>query len=680
MATYGEGEPTDNAVGFMEFIKEEDVSFSQGDRLDNLKYVIFGLGNRTYEHYNAIGRDLDARLEALGAHRIGERGEGDDDKSMEEDYLAWKDGMFETLAKEAGFEEGGGGEVQDFNVTELEHPDDDKKVYKGELSARALLGTKGIHDAKNPFAAPVKVARELFSVSGERSCVHVEFDIEGSGISYQHGDHVAVWANNPDRDVERILGVLGLSEKRNTVIEVESLDPTLAKVPFPVPTTYEAVFRHYLDISAHASRQALNMLASYAPTDAAKAELEKIGSNKDYFNEKVASRCLKTAEVLQAVAGDDLQADPSKATVWNIPFDRIMSSIPRLGPRYYSISSSPKLHPKSIHVTAVVLRYKPKVAGGSTPDGYITGLATNYLSLVKQQLNEESEDPRFQTPKYDLKGPRGAYSKDGVIRTPIHVRRSNFRLPTSPKIPVIMIGPGTGVAPFRSFVQERVASAQKSKEKNGADALADWGNIYLFYTSRRRKEDFLYEEEWPKYGEELGAKFRLETSFSREDYKSDGSKKYVQDLLWEKRKELAEDILQRKGKSFLRASHGYSADDGIVCLRLRLRLWCHGHVARRRKDLCEALGRGKGRKRRGRQKGSQDAQGSEPLPAGRLELNVCPLPPFISAPHLLVHQYCRTGSGFSLATSFVLKCTLPSKDGLQYKESIKNRGQLGRVN
>ncbi|UZJ56446.1 hypothetical protein CBS101457_005766 [Exobasidium rhododendri] len=555
MATYGEGEPTDNAVGFMEFIGDEGVSFTNGDRLDTLKYVIFGLGNRTYEHYNSVARNLDSRLEALGAKRIGERGEGDDDKSMEEDYLSWKDGMFTALAKEGGFEEGGGGEVEDFKVTELSEHSDDSKVYRGELSARALLGTKGIHDAKNPYPATVKVAEELFSVSGERSCIHVEFDIEGSGISYQHGDHVAVWANNPESDVDRMLAVLGLLEKRDGIIDVESLDPTLAKVPFPVPTTYEAVFRHYLDISAHASRQAVGSLSKYAPTEEARKELEKIGSDKEYFTEKVSSRCLKTAEVLMLVAGDDLKGDPTKATKWDIPFDRILSSVNRLGPRYYSISSSPKLHPKTIHVTAVVLRYLPKEG-----DQHVHGLATNYLSLVKAQLNGEGPDPRFDSPKYSLEGPRGAYTKDNLIRTPIHVRRSNFRLPTSPKIPIIMIGPGTGVAPFRSFIQERVASAQKSKEKNGPDALADWGTIYLFYTSRKKDEDFLYAEEWPKYQAELGDKFKMITGFSREQYKPGGGKKYVQDYILEHKKELAEDILQRKAYVYVCGATDMSHD------------------------------------------------------------------------------------------------------------------------
>jgi NADPH-ferrihemoprotein reductase len=58
--------------------------------------------------------------------------------------------------------------------------------------------TKGIHDAKNPYASPVKVARELFQVGGDRNCDHVELDIEGSGITYQHGNHVGVWPLNPN--------------------------------------------------------------------------------------------------------------------------------------------------------------------------------------------------------------------------------------------------------------------------------------------------------------------------------------------------------------------------------------------------------------------------------------------------------------------------------------------------
>jgi len=131
MATYGEGEPTDNAVQLMQNLSDESFIFSKGERrLDGLKYVVFSLGNRTYEHYNVIGKYVDEHLSKMGAVRIGERGEGDDDKSMEEDYLEWKDGMWEEFVKVLGVEEGQGGDTADFAVSELNsHPAE--KVYLG---------------------------------------------------------------------------------------------------------------------------------------------------------------------------------------------------------------------------------------------------------------------------------------------------------------------------------------------------------------------------------------------------------------------------------------------------------------------------------------------------------------------------------------------------------------------
>lgn len=410
------------------------------------------LRGRRYEHYNIIGRKVDARLEKLGGVKVGERGEGDDDKSMEEDYLAWKDGMFVALAAAIGLEEGGVGETPDFVVTEVpQHPVD--KVFQGELSSRALLGTKGIHDAKNPFPAPVTAYRELFS-NGERNCIHLEFDITGSGITYQHGDHVAVWPSNPDVEVERILAVLGLAgaDKRFTPFQVVSLDPTLAKVPFPTPSTYDAVFRNYVDIAAVASRQTIAAVAKYAPTDAAREVLARLGSDKDAYHAEVVNGHLTLGEVLQIAAGNDITLAPTAAntTVWPIPFDHILSDVSRLQPRFYSISSSPKLYPTSIHVTAVVLKYESQ-ASASHPARWVFGLGTNYLLNLKRAAEQAPDatpagaaEPEHVTPPaYTLTGPRGLYRDDQHFKVPIHVRRSTFRLPTSPKIPVIMIGPGT---------------------------------------------------------------------------------------------------------------------------------------------------------------------------------------------------------------------------------------------
>lgn len=454
MATYGEGDPTDNAVQLIQNLADESFEFSKGSRsLDGLKYVLFGLGNKTYEHYNSVARSLDTTLTSLGAKRIGERGEGDDDRSMEEDYLEWKDGMWDAFAREMNVEEGQGGDSPDFAVTELGEfaPE---RVYQGELSARALTKTKGIHDAKNPYPAPVKDARELFSVSADRNCVHVELDIEGSGVSYQHGDHVGVWPTNAEMEVERLLYALGLYDKKDTVIGIESLDPALAKVPFPVPTTYGTVLRHYIDISAVAGRQILGALSKFAPNPDAEGILKMLNTDKDEYQRVIANGCLKVGEVLQLAAGNDLSAVPSvdNTTPWKIPFDIIVSSIPRLQPRFYSISSSPKLYPSAIHVTCVVLKYQ-SVDAKSVPARWVFGVGSNFLLNVKYAANREDSVMLSQTgsqqpanlicPQYAIEGPRGAYKQETIYKVPIHVRRSTFRLPTNPKSPVIMIGPGT---------------------------------------------------------------------------------------------------------------------------------------------------------------------------------------------------------------------------------------------
>jgi NADPH-ferrihemoprotein reductase len=433
VATYGEGESTDNAVAMMDFLKEDEPSFSNGGDLSNLNYVIFALGNSTYEQYCEVGKVIDARLSKFGATRVGERGEGDDDKSMEEDYLAWKDPMWEAVQTRMDWQEGEGGDSADFEVTELAaEVTDESKVFKGELSMRALTGTRGVYDAKNPYISPLVSSRELFD-DGDRNCIFAEFDITDSGLRYQTGDHVGLWPLNPECQVERALRMVGLLERKDQVIDVKSLDPALAKVPFPVPTTYDTVFRHYLDICATASRQNVGALAKFAPHDSARLTLERLGSDKAYYHSVVAERSLKLADVLEL-------ADDGANSTWAIPFDRIISSMPRLQPRYYSISSSPKLHPNSIHITAVVLKYKPHAE--STNHSY--GVGTNYLLNLKTAQAGGRGSREADAPVYSLQGPRGKYAReDGGVSAPIHVRRSTFRLPTSPKVPVVMIGPGT---------------------------------------------------------------------------------------------------------------------------------------------------------------------------------------------------------------------------------------------
>jgi len=510
LATYGEGEPTDNAVDFYEFITGEDVQFSEAKEpaLENLKFVAFGLGNNTYEHYNVMVRNVTKALEKLGATKIGDAGEGDDGAgTMEEDFLAWKEPMWTALAEKMGLEEREAVYEPVFGITNRDDlSKDSAEVYLGEPNKMHLEGTsKGPYNSHNPYIAPIVESREIFTVK-DRNCLHLEVDVSGSNLSYTTGDHIAVWPTNAGIEVERFLKVSGLSSKKDSVISVKALDPT-AKVPFPTPTTYDAIARYHMEICAPVSRQFLATLAPFAPNEAAKAEMTKLGSDKDYFHEKISKPHYNISRALLSVSPESWSA---------IPFSAFIEGIPKIQPRYYSISSSSLVQPKKISITAVV--ESQEIPGR---DDLLKGVTTNYLLALKQkQHGDPNPDPHGLT--YNITGPRNKY--DGV-HVPVHVRHSNFKLPSDPSKPIIMIGPGSGVAPFRAFVQERAHLAAQGQEV---------GKTLLFFGCRKKTEDFLYSGEWDEYAAALGDKFELITAFSREGPK----KVYVQHRLQERAQEV----------------------------------------------------------------------------------------------------------------------------------------------
>jgi NADPH-ferrihemoprotein reductase len=476
LATYGEGEPTDNAVEFYEFIGSEDISFSEGGSADDkplskLNYVTFGLGNNTYEHYNSMVRNVDKYLTRLGATRLGTAGEGDDGAgTMEEDFLAWKEPMWSAVAEKMGLEEREAEYEAVFEITEK--PDlnaEDDTVYLGEPNKNHLEGTqKGPFNANNPYIAPIVESYELFTTA-ERNCLHMEINIAGSNLSYTTGDHIAIWPNNAGKEVDRVFKVLGKEDKRHTVIAVKGLDPT-AKVPFPSPTTYDAAIRYHVEIGAAVSRQLVSTIAQFAPNDEIKAEMVKLGSDKDYFKEHVTDRNLNLAQLLE-ISG--------KGQVWSkVPFTFLFEGLLKIQPRYYSISSSSHVQKDKISITAIVESLEKPGA-----PHVLKGVTTNYLLALKQkQHGDPNPDPHGLN--YSINGPRNKY--DG-IHVPVHVRHSNFKLPSDPSKPIVMVGPGTGVAPFRGFVQERAAQAKAGQNV---------GKTILFFGCRKQAEDFMYADEW----------------------------------------------------------------------------------------------------------------------------------------------------------------------------------------
>jgi NADPH-ferrihemoprotein reductase len=189
------------------------------------------------------------------------------------------------------------------------------------------------------------------------------------------------------------------------------------KHPFPCPCSYRTALTYYVDITTPVRTHILKELADYATNPDEKERLKFMASRTDEgkaaYNDWVVKDCRHIVAILEDLAS----VKP--------PPDHLCEMLPRLQARYYSISSSPKLYPTSIHITAVIVEYE--TSAGRTNKG----VATNWLKLKDLSLDAPP------------------------ATVPIFVRRSQFRLPFKSQTPVIMIGPGTGVAPFRGFIQER---------------------------------------------------------------------------------------------------------------------------------------------------------------------------------------------------------------------------------
>jgi len=503
MATYGEGDPTDNAQEFFDWLKDG------GADLKGLNYAVFGLGNKTYEHYNAMGIYVDKRLEELGGKRIHDLGLGDDDANLEDDFITWKEKFWTSAMEELKLEVVG----DDFSTRQYEIKvlsDDDfkpEKLYTGEPARLNSLKTqRPPFDVKNPYMAPVKVNRNLHRDDSDRRCMHIEIDISGSRIRYDAGDHVAIYPQNDTELVEKIGKLLELD--LDTVFTMINLDEDSTKRhPFPCPTTYRTALTYYVDITNLPRTHIMKELAEYTSDEKEKGMLLSMATTtpegKELYKNWVQDSCRHIASILE----DMPSCKP--------PIDHVMELLPRLQPRFYSISSSSRLHPEDIHITGVVVEYQTTT--GRTNKGVCT-------SWLKPMIPGEGKE----------------------YKVPAYVRRSQFRLPNRPQTPVMMVGPGTGLAPFRGFIQER--SWQKSQGK-------PVGETHLFFGCRNEAVDYIYREELEAFAAD--GLLTLHTAFSRDQEQ----KVYVSNRLREQAEAVWRCIGENNGHFYVCGDAGKMAKD-----------------------------------------------------------------------------------------------------------------------
>ncbi|MEO0510478.1 MAG: assimilatory sulfite reductase (NADPH) flavoprotein subunit [Verrucomicrobiota bacterium] len=423
ISTWGEGDPPETAVDFYESLMGE-----KAPKLEGTRFSVLGLGDTSYEHFCKMGKDFDTRLEALGGQRVFDR--KDCDVDYDDDFAAWQVGALKAL------------ETLTASAT------------APEKTASTSVVAPVKYSRKNPFSSELKERLLLNGAGSAKETIHLEFDLEGSGLNYETGDALAVIPHNAGDVVDGIL-------------EMSKLDGTAKVTLKDGEFALRDALTSQLDITA-LSKPVLTRYNEFANNP----ELDAIINEKERLSDYVGGRDL--IDLLHDFPAPELTADGLAGILRKLP------------PRLYSIASSPKAHPGEVHLTVGVVRY-------DSHGRERKGVCSTYLS---DRIEEGQKADIFVTPN------------------------KNFRLPENPETSVIMVGPGTGIAPFRAFIEERKAIDAKGKN-------------WLFFGDQHYLTDFLYQTELQDYLAD-GILAKLDVAFSRDQK----DKVYVQDRMRENAKEI----------------------------------------------------------------------------------------------------------------------------------------------
>jgi NADPH-ferrihemoprotein reductase len=414
---------------------------------------------------------------------------------------------------------------------------------------------------------PVKSAKKLLSTQ-DRNCLHLELDLnEFPELKYKTGDHLAVWPSNPISEIELLMNTLGLQAKAQVPLLIQSLEPTV-QVKVPSPTTWEALFQYYLEICAPVPREIVLALAQFAPSDSSQATLKKLGEDKGAYYDYCFKTHVTLGSLLTAVS-------PTRGSWSAIPLSFILESLPVLSPRYYSISSSSIVSPKTISIT-VATSSEPS----PTHNFPIPGLTTSYLLNLEAHKNCNPLSLKVSNKNFLLSGPNNILGPNKLFA---QIRTSKFRLPTQPKHPIILIASGSGLAPFLGFLTERARLATIGREVGKS----------LLVFGCRSPDEYIYKNELKTLENGRGSgEIEVVTAFSRTERNRKGGKAYVQDRVEEKEEEVVRLLVEGDAYFYICGSAGMARDVAArvgECLRRRmvwgeveLREWSEGMRRARR--------------------------------------------------------------------------------------------------
>ncbi len=454
------GAPPDNATQFVKWLGSD----LPRDALSKVRYAVFGCGNSDWAAtYQSIPRMIDEQLAAHGAKSVYARGEGDARSDLDGQFESWFAKLAPLATKEFGIESNFTRSAEDEPLYRIE------PVAPSAVNAIVALG--GV--------APMKVLvnSELQNKAGanasDRSTRHVEVQLPPD-ITYRVGDHLSVVPRNDPALVDSVARRFGFLPADQ--IRLQVAEGRRAQLPVGDAVSVGRLLTDFVELQQVATRKQIQIMSEHTRCPVTKPKLSAYGGDDAAASEHYRADILgKRKSVF-----DLLEEHPA----CELPFHAYLEMLSLLAPRYYSISSSPSGDASRCSVTVGVVE-----GPASSGRGVYKGICSNYLASRR-----EGE----------------------TIQATVRETKAGFRLPDDPSVPVIMVGPGTGLAPFRGFLQERAALKAKG---------AKLGPAMLFFGCRHPDQDFLYANELKAF--EAGGITELHTAFSR----AQAPKTYVQNLV-----------------------------------------------------------------------------------------------------------------------------------------------------
>ncbi len=434
-------------------------TLSPGD-LDGVDYTVFGCGHTDWAAtFQAVPRRVDEALARAGATRLQARGEGNGADDLVGALDAWEDATWPAVHAHAGV---------------LDVVGEVGRVQAASIEAELLEVPSSHSEAARPMR--VLENRELVDMSAPfaRSKRHVALALP-EGTTYSVGDHLLVTSVNDPARVERFAGRLGWDLERVVVLRARGGAPST--LPIDRPIALRALLGRHLELGKPIFRRQLEALLEHTPCPPERARLTAWLSDEDAFDAEVRLTRLSLLDVLELL--------PSCAP----PVDLVLANLEPLTPRIYSIASAPQAHPDEVHLTVSVLD-----APADSGHGRHRGVASTWLA---ERAPGDTVWASVRTP-------------DPVFAPPEDLGR-----------PLVLIGAGTGYAPFRGFLQQRAAERAEG---------AAVGPIAVFSGCDRDDVDLLYADELHAH-RDAG----LIDLFVACSEAPDGDVQFVQHRLWAER-------------------------------------------------------------------------------------------------------------------------------------------------